>query len=95
MLVSAGNMFEKRCIRGITANREHCSAQVDNSIGVVTALVPYIGYDNASRIASTALCSQSTVKELVLAEGLLDETTLNQLLPPNNMIHRPGAHGAQ
>ena len=94
MLVSAGNMFEKRCIRGITANREHCSAQVDNSIGVVTALVPYIGYDNASRIASTALCSQSTVKELVLAEGLLDETTLNQLLTPNYMIHRPGAQGA-
>jgi len=90
MLVSACEMLDKRCIRGISANREHCNNQVNNSIGVVTALVPYIGYENATRIASTALNTQNTVRTLVLEESLLDEITLDQLLTPSNMISHSG-----
>jgi len=94
MLVSACDMFDKRCIRGISANKEHCNNQVNNSIGVITALVPYIGYENATRIASTALNTQNTVRTLVLEEALLDEVTLDQLLTPCNMIARKGALNA-
>ena len=85
MLSSAIYMLDHRCIRGITANKAHCHNQVKDSIGMITALVPYIGYDNASRIAKHALVSRSTVGELILKEKLLDEATLNHLISPVNM----------
>ena len=85
MLSSAIYMLDHRCIRGITANKAHCHNQVKDSIGMITALVPYIGYDNASRIAKHALVSRSTVGELILKEKLLDEATLNHLMSPANM----------
>jgi len=85
MLSSAIYMLDHRCIRGITANKAHCHNQVKDSIGMITALVPYIGYDNASRIAKHALVSRSTVGELILKEKLLDEATLNHLMSPVNM----------
>src|SRR4051812_41199829 len=50
-----------RCVRGITANREHLRAQVEHSIGLVTALTPYIGYAQASAIAQEALASGASV----------------------------------
>ena len=87
MLTSAIYMLDHRCIRGITANKEHCQQQVKDSIGMITALVPYIGYDNASRIARNALLTRSTVGELILKENLLDEATLNRLLSPSAMLH--------
>ncbi|AJQ92190.1 aspartate ammonia-lyase [Gynuella sunshinyii] len=86
MLGSACSMLENRCIQGIEADRERCAQLLDQSIGTITALVPYIGYANASRIAQTALHSGSTVRELVLAEGLLDEAELEQLLSPQSML---------
>lgn len=86
MLSSALYMLDHRCIRGITANREHCYTLVRDSIGMITALVPYIGYDNASRIARNALQSRATVGELILQEQLLDEVTLNRLLSPAAMM---------
>ena len=86
MLASACHMLETRCIRGIRANREQCQRHVDSSIGVITALVPHIGYGNATRIASTALMSGSTVRELVVAEGLLDNAQLDALLSPSSML---------
>ncbi len=86
MLTSACTMLENRCIRGIRANEEQCARHLNNSIGIVTALVPYIGYSNATRIASTALNSGSTVRELVLAEGLLPEAKLDAILSPHAML---------
>jgi aspartate ammonia-lyase len=86
MLTSACTMLENRCIRGIRANEEQCARHLDNSIGIVTALVPYIGYSNATRIASAALTSGSTVRELVLAEGLLPEAKLDAILSPHAML---------
>lgn len=86
MLCEACAMLQTRCIEGIQANREQCARHVDNSIGIITALVPHIGYANASRIASTALHSGSTVRELVLAEGLLSEAQLDRLLSPQAML---------
>ena len=86
MLGSACRMFEERCIRGIRADREQCQRHLDRSIGVITALVPHIGYGNASRIAATALHSGSTVRELVIGEGLLSAVQLDLLLSPQSML---------
>ncbi len=89
MLGEACHMLEQRCIIGIEANRERCAELVDISIGSITALVPHIGYANASRIAKQALHTGGTVRELILAEGLLSEAELEQLLSPQSMLgHR-------
>ncbi|MBP2237714.1 aspartate ammonia-lyase [Sinorhizobium kostiense] len=90
MLTTACSIFEERCIRGIRANREQCRRHVEQSIGIVTALVPYIGYANATRIAAEALASGATVRELVAAEGLLTPSELERLLSPQAML-KPGA----
>jgi len=86
MLDGACSMLEHRCIRGIRANREQCRRHLDLSIGVVTALVPHIGYANATRIASEALSSGATVRELVVRDGLLSEILLEALLSPQSML---------
>ena len=93
MLGAACDMLTERCIRGIQANRAQCRAHLDNSIGIITALVPHIGYANASRIATVALTSGATVRELVIAEGLLDAAQLDRLLSPESML-APGAVAA-
>ncbi|GAA6131133.1 aspartate ammonia-lyase [Halopseudomonas sabulinigri] len=86
MLKEACQMLEHRCIRGIIANEQACAAHVDNSIGIITALVPHIGYSNASRIAHTALMTGGTVKALIIAENLMSEAQLNLLLSPQSML---------
>ncbi|MBJ7551768.1 aspartate ammonia-lyase [Marinomonas ostreistagni] len=86
MLKQACHMLEHKCVRGIQANQEACLAHVENSIGIITALVPHIGYSNSSRIARQALLSGMTVKSLILQEDLLTEDELNELLKPENMI---------
>ena len=59
---------------------------MESSIGLVTALNPYIGYENASRIARQALSNGRGILELVREQGLLDEETLAEVLRPENMI---------
>ena len=86
MLKEACEMLEHRCIRGIKANELACAAHVENSIGIITALVPHIGYSNASRIAHTALMTGSTVKALIIEENLMSEADLNRLLSPQSML---------
>jgi aspartate ammonia-lyase len=86
MLCKACTMLEERCIVGIEADRERCANLLNISIGSITALVPHIGYSNASRIAQTALHSGNTVRELILAEGLLSEEELDDLLSPQSML---------
>lgn len=84
-LSRAMSMLKNRCVIGITANRDRCAELVNNSIGLITALNPYIGYDNATRIAKEALVSGRSVLELVREEGLLDEVRLESLLSPQAM----------
>ena len=86
MLTQAMNMLKNRCIRGITANRDRCQELVDQSIGIITAVVPYIGYENSTRIAKAALESGRGVLELIREEELMSEADLSDLLKPNNMI---------
>ncbi|MDP3847706.1 MAG: aspartate ammonia-lyase [Pseudomonas sp.] len=86
LLQRAMDMLREHCIDGITANEEHCRRLVEQSIGLVTALNPYIGYENATRIAKLALDSGRGVLELVREEQLLDEALLADILRPENMI---------
>jgi len=67
---------------GIAANREHLRCGVENSIGIVTALNPYIGYANATEIAQQALVTGQSVYDLVLAKKLLTREQLDQILQP-------------
>ncbi|MFM9556283.1 MULTISPECIES: aspartate ammonia-lyase [Streptomyces] len=75
----------ERCVAGFTANTEVLRAAVENSIGLVTALNPYIGYEAATGIAKEALATGRGVAELVLDKGLLPAGTLAQLLRPETV----------
>ncbi|MBU6953690.1 aspartate ammonia-lyase [Hahella sp. HN01] len=86
MLGEAIKMLETKCVAGITANKEHCENTVKNSIGIITALNPFIGYQNATRIAKKALHTGRGVVELVLEEGLLTAAQLDELLQPSKML---------
>ncbi|AZZ93644.1 aspartate ammonia-lyase [Hahella sp. KA22] len=86
MLGEAIKMLETKCVVGITANKEHCENTVKNSIGIITALNPFIGYQNATRIAKKALHTGRGVVELVLEEGLLTAAQLDELLQPSKML---------
>ena len=66
MLSSSCDMLNKRCIEGITANVSRCREHVHNSIGTVTALVPLIGYANASSVAKQALKENKTISDIIL-----------------------------
>jgi aspartate ammonia-lyase len=87
LLRRAMDMLRERCIVGITANEDRCRELVMNSIGLITALNPYIGYDNATRIAGIALQTGRGVLELVREEGLIEESLLIEILTPENMVY--------
>jgi aspartate ammonia-lyase len=86
MLKNGMKVLANRCIIGITANEAHCRQTVQNSIGLVTALNPYIGYEASTIIAKEALESGRSVYELVLEKELLSKTELEKILAPENMI---------
>lgn len=85
LLTKTCDMFEQHCISGISANQEHCKELLDNSLALVTALNPFIGYDASANIAKEAINSGNSVKELVIKYGLLSEQTLNQILTPEKL----------
>lgn len=75
-----------RCIDGITANEDVCKSMVANSIGLVTALVPAIGYEASSKVAKAALAEGKSVYDLVLEMKYLTKEKLDEFLKPENMI---------
>lgn len=87
MLSKAVTTLTRRCIQGITANEDQCRHYVDCSIGIVTALNPYIGYENSTRIATRALQTGRGVMDLVMEEGLLSREQLEKILSPSQMCH--------
>ncbi len=82
-LQSACATLNERCVKGITANAERLRSQVENSIGLVTALNPHIGYRNAGAIATAALVQNRSVAELVIEQGLLTREQLEDILQPH------------
>lgn len=89
MLKNGMATLKHRCVDGITANPEDCRRMVLNSIGLVTALNPVLGYDTCTALAKEALESGRAVYDLVLEKKLLSAEELDELLKPENMI-RPG-----
>jgi len=75
----------ERCVKGITANRDHLTDMLNHSIGIVTALNPIIGYENATEVAKEAHATGKGVAEIVLARGLLTKEQLDEVLRPENL----------
>lgn len=73
------------CITGIIANRERCEYLLHKSVGIATALKPYIGYKKSAAIAKESLKTGVPVKDIVIREGLMDEKELEKVLEPKNM----------
>jgi aspartate ammonia-lyase len=87
MLEAAVTTLAERCVDGITANAERCRGLVEGSIGIVTALVPYIGYERAGAVAQEALASGRPVREIVLEGGDIEPSDLDRILSPQAMTH--------
>jgi aspartate ammonia-lyase len=85
LLRNAAIALHTRCISGIEANRERCLAYVQNSIGLVTALNPLLGYERSAAIAKEALATGASVYSLVLEKGWLSKEQLDDLLTPEKM----------
>lgn len=86
LLSNGMDTLATKCIDGITANEAHCRDMVLHSIGIVTALNPYIGYKNSTKIAKEALETGKSVYNLVLEHNLLSKETLDDILNPENML---------
>ena len=86
IMINGFDTLRKRCIEGITANAERCLAYVRNSIGIVTALNPIIGYKNSTKIAKEAMETGKSVYSLVLEHGILTKEEIDTILSPENMI---------
>lgn len=86
MLKNGMHTLNHRCIKGITANEERCREMVYNSIGLVTALNPIIGYEASNKLAKDALEGNRSVYDLVLEQNLMSKEALDEALDPKNMI---------
>jgi len=86
MLVNGMKTLKYKCVDGITANEEKCRDMVLNSIGIVTALNPVLGYETCSMLAKEALNNDLSVYDLVIEKNLLSQDELDELLAPENMI---------
>ncbi|THF51401.1 aspartate ammonia-lyase [Flavobacterium supellecticarium] len=90
LLANGMDTLRLKCVDGITANVEHCREMVLHSIGIVTALNPYIGYKNSTKIAKEALESGKSVYNLVLEHNILSKEQLDDILNPENMLAPKG-----
>ena len=88
-LRAANRLLAERCVRGITANRDHLDAMVRHSIGLATALNPVIGYAAATRLAAEALRTGRSVADLALESGLVGADQLAVVLSPDHLVGRP------
>jgi fumarate hydratase, class II len=92
LLARGSSEFTERCVRGIEADRERCEGLIEESLAMVTALVPAIGYDRAAQIAKKAYETGRTVRQVALEEKTLPAEELDRLLDPRPMTE-PGLPG--
>lgn len=86
LMINGFETLRIRCVEGITPNREHCYNLMRNSISIVTALNPVIGYKNSTKIAKEAMATGKSIYDLVLEHGILTQEDLDTILAPENMI---------
>jgi aspartate ammonia-lyase len=87
VLTRACATLRERCIDGITANPEHTHAMVMNSVGIVTALNPILGYEQSAAIAKEAFETGGSVIDIVRSKGLLSEEKLAEIFSAENLMH--------
>lgn len=93
-LAYAVNTFVENCVKGITANEERCRQLVENSVGIVTALSPHIGYMKAAELAKEALKNNVPIRQLVLDRRILNKEELDEILDVWGMAE-PGISGRE
>ena len=81
--------FVDNCVTGITANETRCRYFVENSVGIITAICPYVGYQKAAEIAKEAIKTGESVKKLIIEQGILTEEQMDEILDPVQMTE-PG-----
>ena len=86
ILADSVKNFSLYCVQGIKANKKKIKEHLDNSLMLVTALAPKIGYDNAAKIAKKALKNETKLKEEAIKSGLINEKEYNLLINPIKMI---------
>ena len=86
LLADSSNNFAKFCIKGIKADQKKIKKDLDNSLMLVTALAPKIGYDNAAKIAKAALKNETTLKHEALKSGLINEEGYLKIVNPKKLI---------
>ncbi|MCB0384476.1 MAG: class II fumarate hydratase, partial [Bdellovibrionales bacterium] len=86
LIADACESFTDNCMEGIEANKSQIKKHLENSLMLVTALNPHIGYDNAAKIAKTAYENNSTLREEAIRLGLLDGEKFDQVVRPEEMI---------
>ena len=87
LLSDSSNNFAKYCVKGIKANQKKINNDLNNSLMLVTALAPKIGYDNAAKIAKTALKNGTTLKHEAIKSGLINEKDYSKIVDPKKMIN--------
>jgi len=87
LLADAMNSFVEHCVVGIEINRETIDRYVKNSLMLVTALAPKIGYDNAAKVAKTALHENTSLREAAVKLGFLTGDEFDALVKPEAMTH--------
>lgn len=92
ILANCVTMFTELCIKGIVARDVRCRELLDGSLAAVTALLPHIGYDQATMVAREAYATGQSVREIVKEHGLLDDAALDAILEPGGLT-RPGIAG--
>ena len=90
----AVHTFVDNCVSGITANENRCRYLVENSVGIITAICPHVGYQKAAEIAKKAIQSGESVRDLILKEGILKKEELDEILNPAAMTE-PGISGKE
>ena len=86
LIADSVNCFVDYCVKGIKPNKKKINELLNNSLMLVTALSPKIGYDNASKIAKTAHKNSTTLKEETLKTGLISELEYNKIVDPKKMV---------
>ena len=86
LLAESMDSFTERCVCGIRPNREKMRRNLEQSLMLVTALSPEIGYENAAKVAKTAFTEDKTLKAVCVEKGLLDEERASELLRPEKMV---------
>ena len=87
LLADSSKNFSLYCIKGLKADKEKIKNYLDDSLMLVTALAPRIGYDNAAKIAKKALKNKTTLKIEALKSGLIDEKDYDKIVVPKKMIY--------